>query len=429
MPTTNKLFALVDCNNFYASCERLFRPDLEGKPIVVLSNNDGCVIARSNEAKALGIPMGAPLFKVRALLDRHRVEVFSSNFALYGDLSYRVMELLRQNEYHVEVYSIDEAFLSLPVAGGWDRLGYLLGLRAQILKEVGIPVSIGVARTKTLAKVANRIAKKNPHYRGVFDLEAAEGQLDSILAGVEVADIWGIGRRSTEKLNLRGIVTALDLKQADEKLVRKLLTVTGARTRLELHGIPCIPLELSPPSPKSMVTSRSFGRPVADFEQLREAVISYTSMVAEKLRRQGLEADCLHLFITTGPFARDSSYSASQTVTLPQPTASTAQLIAAALRVLKAIYRQGPRYRKAGVMLTGLIKPGYRPVDLFAPPQPARDDRKLMAALDTINGKWGRQTIQYGMTAEADKPWGMQQGRRSPAYTSKWEDVAVVKAE
>ncbi|MBU0662960.1 MAG: Y-family DNA polymerase [Proteobacteria bacterium] len=423
-----KVFALVDCNNFYASCERLFRPDLNGKPVIVLSNNDGCVVARSNEAKALGIPMGEPLFKVKGLVAKHKVHVFSSNYALYGDLSHRVMDVLRQMEPDVEVYSIDEAFISLPVTKEWNRVKYAAELRERIRKQVGIPVSIGIATTKTLAKIANRVAKKEAQFNGIFDL-ASNSQIDQVLGKIEVNDVWGIGRRSTEKLNNRAIYTVLDLKRADETWVRKHLTVVGARTVMELNGISCISLENAPSCPKSIITSRSFGHPVTDIDNLREAVISYVSIAGEKLRKQGVEADTLSIFITTGPFDEQASYSNNQTITLHQPTSSTTELITAALQSLKSLYRPGYRYRKAGVMLTGITSHGYRQRDVFSFLQPTvKEDKLLMTALDRINSKWGRNTIQYGMTTAEDKPWSMQQRRKSPAYTTNWQELPVATA-
>jgi DNA polymerase V len=423
-----KVFALVDCNNFYSSCERLFRPDLNGKPVVVLSNNDGCIVARSNEAKALGIPMGEPLFKVKHLIARHNIHVFSSNYALYGDLSHRVMDVLRQMEPDVAVYSIDEAFISLPVTKVWDRVKYAAALRERVRKQVGIPVSIGIATTKTLAKIANRVAKKEAKFNGVCDL-AGNSQIDQVLEKTEVNDVWGIGRRSTEKLNNRGIYTALDLKRANEAWVRKQLTVVGARTAMELNGISCISLENAPACPKSIITSRSFGHFVTDIEDLREAVISYVSRAGEKLRKQGVEADTLNIFITTGPFDEKASYSNNQTITLHRPTSSTPELITAAMQCLKSLYRSGYRYRKAGVMLAGIVKQGYsRQQDLFSFSRPTvKEDKLLMIALDRINGKWGRSAIQYGMTTAEDKPWSMQQTRKSPAYTTNWLELPVVK--
>jgi DNA polymerase V len=422
-----KVFALVDCNNFYASCERLFRPELNGKPVIVLSNNDGCIVARSNEAKALGIPMGEPLFKVKDLVAKHKVHVFSSNYALYGDLSYRVMDVLRQMEPDVEVYSIDEAFISLPVTKVWDRVKYAAELREKIRRQVGIPVSIGIATTKTLAKIANRVAKKEAQFNGVFDL-AGCSQIDLVLGKIEVNDVWGIGRRSTEKLNKRCIYTALDLKRADQTWIRKTLTVVGARTVMELNGISCISLENAPPCPKSIITSRSFGHPVTDLDNLKGAVITYVSIAGEKLRKQDVEADTLNLFITTGPFDEQASYSNNQTITLHQPISSTPELITAALQCLKSLYKPGYRYRKAGVMLAGIVKQGYRQQDLFSlfrPPE--KEDKQLMTALDRINSKWGRSTIRYGMTTAEDKPWSMQQTRKSPAYTTNWQELPMVK--
>jgi len=423
-----KLFALVDCNNFYASCERLFRPELNGKPVVVLSNNDGCIVARSNEAKALGIPMGEPLFKAQHLISRHKVHVFSSNYALYGDLSHRVMETLCQMEPDVEVYSIDEAFIAFPVTNEWDRVKYAGELRERIRKNVGIPVSIGIAVTKTLAKIANRVAKKQAQFNGVFDL-SDNSQIEHVLEKIEVNDVWGIGRRTTEKLNSHGIYTALDLKRADESRISKMLTVVGARTVMELNGISCISLENVPACPKSIITSRSFGHPVTDIDNLREAVITFVSIAGEKLRKQGVEAGILNLFITTGSFDEQARYSNNQTISLPQATSSTPELIAVALQCLKLLYRPGYRYRKAGVMLAEIVKKDrYRQQDLFSFSQSAiSEDKQLMTALDRINGKWGRQTIQYGMTTAENKPWMMQQTRKSPAYTTNWHELPVVK--
>jgi DNA polymerase V len=423
-----KVFALVDCNNFYASCERLFRPELNGKPVVVLSNNDGCIVARSNEAKALGIPMGEPLFKAKHLIAKHNVHVFSSNYALYGDLSHRVMDTLRQMEPDVEVYSIDEAFIALPVTKERDRVKYAGELREKIRKNVGIPVSIGIAATKTLAKIANRVAKKQAQFNGVFDL-TDNSRIDNVLEKIEVNDVWGIGRRSTEKLNSYGIYTTLDLKRADQTRIRKLLTVVGARTVMELNGISCISLENAPACPKSIITSRSFGHPVTDIDNLREAVITFVSIAGEKLRKQGVEAGVLNLFITTGPFDEQARYSNSQTIALSQATSSTPELIAAALQCLKLLYRPGYRYRKAGVMLAGIVKQNrHRQQDLFSFSQSAiSENKRLMTALDRINGKWGRQVIQYGMTTAEHKPWMMQQTRKSPAYTTNWHELPEVK--
>ncbi|MHB1348875.1 MAG: Y-family DNA polymerase [Desulfobulbaceae bacterium] len=419
------VFALVDCNNFYVSCERLFRPELEGRPVVVLSNNDGCIIARSNEAKALGIAMGAPYFQTSALIEREGVEVFSSNYALYGDLSQRVMAILQEMEPEVEIYSIDEAFLRLPKNAAANLTDQALALRHRIKQNVGIPVSIGIGATRTLAKIAGRIAKKNPAHGGVFDLTACSDR-DRLLAGVEVGDVWGIGRRLSEKLNREGVFTALDLARHDDDWLRRRLSVTGLRTAMELRGIPCIGLDQAPAPRKSVIYSRSFRKPVASLTDLREAVSCYVSTAAEKLREEGLAAANLHVFLRTSPHRPDlPQHAESLLVGLPQPTASTPLLIKAALRGLDRIYRPGYGYQKAGVMLTELT-PGDRiQQSLFH--RPPREDRAVMAALDLINRRWGRDTLHYASSGQT-RPWQMSRGRKSPAYTTSWQELPKVRA-
>ncbi|KAF0190101.1 MAG: DNA polymerase [Desulfobulbaceae bacterium] len=424
-----KVFALVDCNNFYVSCERLFRPALNGQPVVVLSNNDGCVISRSNEAKAMGIPMGEPYFKLKSFALRRNIHIFSSNYALYGDLSARVMDVLHRMEAELEVYSIDEAFLSLPGGDSWDRLDYGAELRERIRREVGIPVSIGIGPTKTLAKIAARVAKKETQtgsrHQGVFEL-AGEEQTDEVLRQTDVQDIWGIGSRFTARLNRQGIYSGLEFKKADPEWVRKHLTVVGARVVLELNGISCLPLDKAPASKKSIVTSRSFGQPVTAISDLREAVITFASRAAVKLREQQLEAGALHLFLTTSRFGEPSNlYSNGQTISLADPTSSTPALIATALDCLQGIYKSGYRYQKAGVLLTGLVPQGPRQPSLFSPA--TAENKPLMSALDQINSKWGADTIRYGVTG-AGKSWEMRQSYKSPAYTTNWLELPVVKA-
>jgi len=419
------VFALLDCNNFYASCERLFRPELEGRPVVVLSNNDGCIIARSNEAKALGIGMGAPYFKNRALIEKHKVEVFSSNYALYGDISHRVMTILQQMEPEVEIYSIDEAFIRMPTGAGSDLTGQARCLRKKIRKDVGIPVSIGIGPTKTLAKVANRIAKKTPGLGGVFDL-TIDADPDRLLAGIPAGDIWGIGPRNAETLRRQGIMTALDLKNSDDEWIRKRLSVVGLRTVMELRGTPCIPLDHEPAPRKSVVCSRSFRKPVFSLTDLGEAISSYVSVAAEKLRSEGLAAANLQVFLRTNRHRQDlPQHSDSRMVSLDQPTSSTPVLIRAALAGLGKIYRAGFAYQKAGVMLAGLTPAGVRQQNLF-PPLP-KNNGAVMEALDRINSRWGRNTVQYASSGLA-KPWCMSQERKSPAYTTRWNELPVVKA-
>ena len=421
-----RLFARLDCNNFYASCERVFDPSLDGQPIVVLSNNDGCVIARSKEAKALGIKMGEPLFKCEGLIRRHGVRVFSSNYALYGDLSQRVMDVLGQLEPEVEVYSIDEAFFRLPLAEESDLRANGRHIRATIRQQVGIPVSIGIGPTKTLAKVANRIAKKQPGHAGVFAILPGQ-DIDPLLARVEVGDVWGIGSRSVSKLAARGIRSALDLKNADPAWVRKTLTVTGARTQQELAGASCIPLAECPAPRQSIVTSRSFGQPVTGLADLKEALAAYVTVAAEKLRALGLKAACLQVFLATNRFRSDEPQHASgATVLLPRPTSGTPELIRAAGELLAGLYRPGHAYQKVGVALLDLRAGEQEQPGLFGRQEPETAP-ELMRALDSINRKWGRDTLSFAATG-IERPWRMRQARKSPAYTTSWQELPVVLA-
>ncbi|HIJ78410.1 MAG: Y-family DNA polymerase [Desulfobulbaceae bacterium] len=420
-----QVFALIDCNNFYVSCERLFAPQLKARPVVVLSNNDGCIIARSEEAKALGIAMGEPYFKVAAFLEKHAVHVFSSNYALYGDLSQRVMAVLQQLEPFVEIYSIDEAFVSLPVAGGGDLVAYGLKLRETIRQWVGIPVSIGFGPTKTLAKIANRMAKQDKAGNGVFSL-LDHPRLDALLAEVPVGAVWGIGRRHGAKLTACGIRSAFDLKGGDDDWLRKHLTITGLRTAMELRGLSCLPFEQLPPAKKSITSSRSFGRTVQGKAELFEAVATYVTMAAEKMRRAKLVAGCLQVFVTTNRFNKDApQYSNSESVRLEPPTASTPELLSRARVCLDHLYRPGYAYQKAGVVLLDLLPEARQQGHLFG-----GDSGKagpLMAALDKINNRWGRETVQSA-AAGFTKSWKNRQERKSPAYTTCWHDLPVVRA-
>ncbi len=417
-----KLFALVDCNNFYVSCERLFRPELQGRPVVVLSNNDGCIIARSNEAKALGIGMAAPYFKTKELIRRHQVRVFSSNYALYGDLSTRVMTILQDMENEVEIYSIDEAFLALPASSNFDLAAYGARIRERIWQCVGISVSIGIGPTKTLAKIANRLAKKEANHQGFFMFPPG-AQGDELLAATAVSDIWGIGRRSTDKLERYGIKNALQLKKADQHWLRKQLTVTGARTALELNGTSCITLDQAPASRKSVLSSRSFKKPVHGLSDLKEAVATYTAIAAAKLRDQDLTAGAVQVFIATSRFdKRQPPYANSQTITLAEASSHTPTLISLALKGLSALYREGLGYQKAGVMLTDLRSKECRQQNLFSAPN--QEAAPLMTALDHINERWGRNTLHYAAEG-ISKPWSMRQDFKSPAYTTNWQELPL----
>lgn len=432
-PKTQKPVALVDCNNFYASCERVFNPALRGKPVVVLSNNDSCVVARNNEARELKIPMGVPLFQIKELVEQHHVEVWSSNYALYASLSQRVMTTLQMLAPEVEVYSIDEAWLWLPGFSPAELDVHATKIRQTVGKWTGIEVSVGLAQTKTLAKLANRQAKKNPLYkdRGVFNIvEYSQSQLDDLLATVDVANVWGIGPRRTDFLRQHGILTAYDLKEAPDRWLLKNLTITGLRTAFELRGIPCLPPELSPPPKKTIVTSRGFGRPVESLEELTQAVTTYVARLAEKLRAQHSLASLLEVFIHTSHFAtKGPHYANAITLRLPQPTSYTPELAAQARRGLEKIYRPGFKYQKAGVMVMDLVPEDGRQLNLFGEgeggPTTLERNRKLMEAVDEINRKMGRNTVRLG-AAGLKEAWGMRRSKLSPCYTTRWEDLLEV---
>ena len=432
---TKPAVALVDCNNFYASCERVFRPNLEGKPIVVLSNNDGCVIARSNEAKTLGIEMGTPFFKLKPLIHKMGVSVFSSNYALYGDMSQRVMATLAQLTADLEVYSIDEAFMNLTgmekmlqrepnaIGGGLEEYSRLI--RARVKQWTGMPVSIGIAETKTLAKIANRIAKKKPELGGVMDLRERPDR-DEILASVEVEDVWGIGSRHAIKLKLHGIKNALQLRNADERWIQKEMTIVGLRMVQELRGIPCLPMELCPSAKKGITSSRSFSRPVTDLDELKESVSEYISRAAEKLRKQNSVAKLLTVYLLTNPFKKEPQYYNSKNIEFPIPTASTSEMIHYAREAIAKIYRSGYRYKKTGVMLTGLIPNDAVQGNFFDTANRGRDVQ-LMKVVDHVNARMGKGKLHFAATG-INPGWQMLREHRSPEYTSEWKELAVVSA-
>jgi DNA polymerase V len=420
-----KIFALVDCNNFYVSCERVFDPSLKERPVVVLSNNDGCVIARSEEAKQLGIPMGSPFFKCRELLERSNGAVLSSNYALYGDMSARVMRILGGFTPDMELYSIDEAFLLFTGSGDRTELGR--AVRQRVRRWTGIPVSIGFGPTKTLAKIANRVAKKHPEHGGVFDITGHE-HADALLKATDVGDVWGIGRRYAEFLRGRAILSAFDLKNTPDTFVKKHLTITGLQTVMELRGRPCISLEASPPPPKSILCSRSFGTPVSTLAELREAVAAYASRAAEKLRRKNGVASHVHVFLTTNPFKeRERQYAAHCSVPLPSSTAYTPEIIGSAHRLLETIYREGHRYQKTGVILTGIET--RRQTSLMDPPpgELARQ-KSLMRIMDRVNRRWGSRTLLFAASG-IEQPWKMNQARKSRRFTTCWHELLLVRTE
>ncbi len=420
-------FLLVDCNNFYVSCERVFNPSLEGKPVMVLSNNDGCVVARSNEVKALGIPMGAPVFKYRSLIERHGIQVFSSNYTLYGDMSRRVMAVLSRFAPDMEIYSIDEAFLSFR-SGDLRKLEHLARrIRRTVWKWTGIPVSIGIGQTKTLAKVANRVAKSSPEYGGVFALGDTSG-VDACLKPLPVGKVWGIGRRHEKTLRCHGIYTAYQLKTAPDSWIRRHLSVTGLRTAWELRGISCIPLEEVPSPKKGIACSRTFERWVEAREELREAVSLYTTRAAEKLRGSRLLAACVQVYLTTSPYQEGPRYANALTCHLPVPTDYTPSLIAAACRGLDRIFKPGYRYKKAGILLMGLTRAGRRQASLFY--HQSREDLarqgRLMRAVDGINARYGRETLRFASSGIV-REWQSRPSHRSPRYTTCWSELPRVR--
>ena len=419
-------FALVDCNNFYVSCERLFRPELRGRPVVVLSNNDGCAVSRSNEAKALGIKMGAPYFELRDLETREGLIACSSNYALYADLSSRVMRTVASMTPRIEVYSIDEAFADLQgVQGDLEQLGR--EIRARILRDVGIPVGVGIAPTKTLAKLANWAAKKWPATGGVVDLRDPARQR-RLLALAEVGQVWGVGRRISAHLGEMGVTTAAQLSQFDLKTLRRRFSVNLERTARELAGERCFELGDSPEPKKMIACTRSFGQRKFALMELQEAVTGYVTRAAEKLRGQQQLCQALQVFVRSSPFdERGEHYSRSVLVQLPFPTCDTRDLVAGALEGLAGIYRHGPAYAKAGVILMDFVQPGRYTPDLFAPaPRPGSD--RLMAVMDAINAKQGRGTIRLARLA-ADQGFSMKRERLSPKFTTAWGELLQVRCD
>ncbi|HHU26174.1 MAG TPA: Y-family DNA polymerase [Bacteroidales bacterium] len=415
------MYALIDCNNFYASCERLFNPTLNNRPVVVLSNNDGCVIARSNEAKRLGIPMGAPAFEYRYLFERHRVAVFSANFPLYGDISQRVMNILATYSPNQEIYSIDECFLDLSGIEPLREQG--LEMRARVNRWVGIPISVGIAPTKTLAKAANRIAKKFPNQsEGVHVINTEELRVKA-LKWLPVDDVWGIGRRYAKKLHAAGIHTAYDFTQLPESWVLKNMTIVGLRLQKELRGIPAIEMEI-PEKRQSIATTRSFDRDYRGFDELRERVSTFTSIAAEKLRAQGSMCRRVVVFIETNRFRDEADFYANRvTVKSPFPTSSTLELVHYAVAGLKAIFLENRGYKRAGVVLMDFVDANEYQPDLFLNSNPKH--KKLMEAIDTLNNKHGKRLVR--LANQDAKIHKMRQERLSKAYTTDMNQLLDVK--
>lgn len=420
------VFALVDCNNFYASCEKLFRPDLKDTPVVVLSNNDGCVVARSREAKLLGIKMGVPVFQIKSEMQRHGILAFSSNYALYADLSSRVMRTLEEMAPRVEVYSIDEAFLDLTgIESAISLVEFGQQVRERIGHWIGITVCVGIAPTKTLAKLANHAAKKYPATQGVVDLTNPERQR-RLLALVPVDDVWGVGRRLSKRLNALGITTALDLANASPRAIRDQFSVVLERTVRELNGESCIELEEIPPTKKQIVCSRSFGAKVTQFELLREAVCEYATRATEKLRKEQQQAKVMTVFVRTSPFKdNEPQYSNSTSGELLIPSCDTRDFIELANHLLKRIWKDGFRYAKAGVMLSDFYDPCMFQPGLFDDISTRSNSQQLMSVLDTINQSGAGKVFFAGQGLKKD--WSMKREHLSPAYTTRWDQLPRVK--
>lgn len=429
MAVAERSIALIDCNNFFVSCERVFNPALEGKPVLVLSSNDGCVIARSQEVKDLGVKMGVPWYQVKNLATRHKIIALSSNFTLYADMSNRVMRIIAGFSPHQEVYSIDESFLDLTTLKHINITEYGQRIRATIKKWVGLPVCVGVGASKTLAKLANHLAKKRPIFAGVCDLNAIDPVVrDRLFSEIKVGEVWGAGKRTEKRLVELGIHTVLDFKRA--KGIRKQFSVVLERTVMELNGESCLPVtEVAPPQ-KQMTCSRSFGGRVFSLDQLEEAVIAHTTHIAEKLRQQKSVTALVYVFIQTSPFRdKDTQYSGGHLVPLREPTDDTRLLIAAALSGLCKIYRSGFAYQKAGVLLSELSPAGHQQGSLFdevEAPSPSRAN-SLMQAIDGINGIMGSGTIKF-LGEGLNKQWQTKSDTRTPCYTTSIDDIPIAKA-
>ena len=426
-----KRIALVDVNNCYVSCERLFRPELEGKPVVVLSNNDGCVVARSAEVKALGIPMAAPWFKLKNLAKQHGIIALSSNYPLYADMSNRIMSVLAQFSPHQEVYSIDECFLDFTGFHHTDLTHYAQEIRQRVLQWLGLPVCVGIASTKTLAKLANHIAKKQSQWHSVCDLTSLDAYtLDNLLMSIAVSEVWGVGRQHTLALNGIGIHTVKDLRDANPSRIRQHFSVVMERTVQELRGVHCLALEDVSPPRRQIISSRSFGQSVYTLQALEEAITLYISRAAEKLRQQHSVAGAVQVYIRTNPHQpKEPQYNPSFIVPLTESTDNTLQLNAAAIFGLKRIFRSGFTYAKAGIMLTEITSKHLVVAGLFT--DNARNTRStaLMQTLDAVNKKYGKNTLGTGIAGiTARRAWTMQQGNRTPGYTTQWEELAMAHA-
>ena len=416
------MIALADCNNFYASCERVFNPALKDKPVVVLSNNDGCIIARSNEAKALGVRMGEPVFKARRIIEENNVNVFSTNFALYGDMSKRVMSLLDILSPEIEIYSIDEAFMDFSGIKNCFNLG--LKMRDTVAKHTGIPISIGIAKTKTLAKVANHLAKRYSK-KGVYVLNRKK-QTTDILKSIPVSKVWGIGSKYTKMLNSYGVESAYDFVMLDEDWVLNKMTIVGLKIQHELKGNPCISIDTNPLSKKNICTSRSFGISVTQFRPLKESISAHAARCAEKLRLEKGCARYVSVILKTNPFSvSDEYYYGYKSTNFDVPTNDTFDIVNAAETLMKSIYKEGLVYKKSGVIVGDIIPQSRIQLNIFDIDQKRVRRKSLNSAVDFINQAMGRSTIHIGSQG-INRRWQLKQERLSPCYTTKWDDLLKI---
>ena len=418
------MYALIDCNSFYASCERVFRPDLRDKPVVVLSNNDGCVIARSIEAKALDIPMGAVAYKYQKFFDENNVKVFSSNYPLYGDMSQRVMNILSTYTPDVEIYSIDEAFLQFKGFENYDLNEYSQEIKQKVVKWTGIPVCIGVAETKALSKIANKIAKKfQDRTKGVYVIDSEEKRVKA-LKWTKVEDVWGIGRRISRRLKQFQIYNAYDFTELPSEWVRKEFSIVGLRLQRELKGIPTLSLD-EVKTKKAIATTRSFEGNIKALGELNERIATFAVSCAEKLRKQHTCANMILVFLHTNSHRKDhKQYGKNIMVRLPYPTNSSITISKFAQHGLKTIYKKGFHYKKAGVIVMGLVPENQRQLNLFCKENPKH--LSLMKSIDILNSKLGKTKIKLA-SQDLGRTWKMRQERLSPCYTTKFEDILIIK--
>ncbi len=414
------MFALVDCNNFYASCERVFRPNLNGKPVVVLSNNDGCVIARSNEAKTFGIPMGAPAFKFKEVFEKQNIHVFSSNYALYGDMSNRVMNLLSAYSPDIEIYSIDEAFLQFKGFDNFDLQSYCENIKKTVDKGTGIPISIGVAPTKALSKVANRVAKKFPDRTGgVYIIDSEEKRIKA-LKWLAIGDVWGIGRQHTKRLQFLNIKTGFDFINLPDAMVRKQMSVVGLRLKHELEGKQTLKLD-KVKTKKAIATTRSFDKMYSDYETIRERISTFAVSCAEKLRKQKSSCNLIMVFIHTNGFRKDlPQYRKNIMIQTSYPTNSSIDIVKLAIKGLDSIYKKGYQYKKAGVIVMGITPENQKQLSLFTEENPKH--HKLMECVDRLNWKIGQNKVKLG-SQSLGRQWKMKQEKLSPRYTTQIDEI------